>query len=110
MRRLKNGSSMFDLDSKYLGLIGAIIQQAIIEYKRAYKKLTKELNEYNYGKFVTERLFFENKCGGYIDEELAKYVYEETIRQAEKQVQKDKVILTNNYIKSMDEYHKNVSQ
>ena len=110
MARQKHGSFLFDVDSKYLGLIGAIIQQAIVEYKKAYKKLSKDLNEYNYGKFITERLFFENKCNGYIDEDLAKYIYEKAKQEAEEQIQKDKVLSTNNYIKSMDEYHKNDSQ
>ena len=110
MARQKHGAFLFDVDSKYLGLIGAIIQQGIIAYKKSYKILSKDLNEYNYGKFITERLFFENKCYGYIEEDFAEYIYEKAKQEAEGQIEKDKVILTNKYIKYMDEYHKIDSQ
>jgi hypothetical protein len=105
MGKNKHGLYLYDESENYIGLIGAVIQQAVSEYKIAYKKLSKDNNEINYGKFVTERLFFINKCNGYIDEELSTYVYERAIKEAEEQISEQDVIKTNNYIKKMDKYH-----
>ena len=96
--KLKENSEDFG----YLGLLGAILQQAVKDYESSYKKLVKEKNKSNYNKFFASRLFFVNGCNGYVDPDLAKYVYEKAVKNTEELFTEKEVKFTNEYIKIMD--------
>lgn len=90
-------------DFGYLGLLGAIIHQAVKDYGKTYKKLVKEKNKSNYDKFSASRLFFINGCNGFLDPDFSKYIYEKAQKNIEEEFTEKQVKITNEYIKSMDE-------
>ena len=100
--KLKDNSEDFG----YLGLLGAIMQQAVKDYENAYKRLVKEKSVANYNKFVASRLFFTNGCNGYLDPDFAQYIYEKAVENTEELFTKKQVKFTNEYIQSMDNQNK----
>jgi hypothetical protein len=86
-------------DAGYLGLIGAVIHQAVKDYQDSYKTFANHQCIENYHEFKRNSIFFEHKCNGYIDEYLSDYIYEKAKTDVEKEIPKEKLDKIKKFIK-----------
>lgn len=91
-----------DISVGYIGLIGAIIRQAMKDYKQSYARLVMCKDDKSYWKFNSDRLFFINNCNGYTNNQMSSYLYEKAQQEAEKPFSNSEIRFINEYIRMKD--------